>query len=42
MKMKMMDETVVPTFGITTQSVKPGEVCIRALADWAAKLGESS
>ena len=29
MRMNMMNEAVVPTFGITTQSVKQGEVCIR-------------
>ena len=30
MNLSMLGETVIPTFGITAQSVKPGEVCIRA------------
>ena len=38
----MFDETVLPTFGITRQSIQPQEVCIRALADWAARLGKST
>ena len=41
MNLSMLDEEVIPTFGITAQSVKLGEVCIQALADWAAQLGES-
>ena len=28
MNLSMLDEPVVPTFGITAQFVKPGEVCI--------------
>ena len=42
MNLSMLDTVVVPTFGIMAQSIKPGEVCIRALADWAAPLGEST
>ena len=42
MNLSMLSTAVVPTFGIKAQSVKPGEVCIRALADWAARLGEST
>ena len=42
MNLSMLGIAVIPTFEITAQSVKPGEVCIRALADWAARLGEST
>ena len=42
MNLSMLSAAVIPTFGITARSVKSGEVCIRALADWAARLGEST
>ena len=42
MNLSMLDEAVIPMFGITAQSIKPGQVCIRALADWAARLGKST
>jgi transposase InsO family protein len=42
MMIGMMDEKVSPTFGIVSKSVEPGEVCVHALAQWAAKLSENS
>ena len=37
-QMSMFGEAVIPTLGIMAQTVKFGEVCIRALADWAARV----
>ena len=39
MNLRMLGAAVIPTFA---QSAKLGEVCIRALADWAACWGEST